>query len=176
MYRLCTTEKTATQQKQFTDTLLLLLQKKSYQEISISELCRSAGLSRNIFYRLFDSKTDVLHALIDYYCVLCSQMDNSNTPREKITSFYTFWKKNKLLLDILDRDDLFTHFVTRGYGCFAHLDIGLAQDEYFICFCAGAFSGLLLKWYHSNFSRSEEEMAAITYELVTKPIIKLANP
>ena len=176
MYRLCTTEKTATQQKQFTDTLLHLLQKQPYQEISISELCRNAGLSRNVFYRLFDSKTDVLHALIDNYCVLCSQLDNSDTSKEKITSFYTFWKKNKFLLDILDRDDLFTHLVTRGYECFAHLDIALAKDEYLICFWSSAFTGLLLKWYHSNFARSEEEMAAITYELVANSIIKLVNP
>lgn len=176
MYRLCTTEKTATQQKQFTDTLLLLLQKQPYQEISISELCRNTGLSRNIFYRLFDSKLDVLHALIDYYCVLCIQMDSSNTPEEKITSFYTFWKKNKFLLDILDRDDLFTHLVTRGYECFGHLDIGPVKDEYLICFCTSAFTGLLLKWYRNDFSRSEEEMGAITYELVAKPIVNILNP
>ena len=79
-------------------------------------------------------------------------------------------------MDILDRDDLVTHLVTRGYECFEHLDIGQAKDEYLICFYASAFTGLLLKWYHNNFSCSEKEMAAITYELVAKPIVNMVNP
>lgn len=176
MYRLCTTEKTAMQQKQFTDTLLLLLQKQPYQEISTSELCRNAGLSRNIFYRLFDSKIDVLHALIDNYCLLCSQSVTTHTPQENITSFYTFWKENKLLLDILDRDNLFTLLVTRGYACWEQIDIGLPKDEYLFCFCVSAFIGVLLKWYHSDFNCSEKEMAAITYEFVSNPILNVEKP
>ena len=49
MYTLCTTEKTALQQKQFEQTFLQMLLEDDYDNITISDLCRKAGLSRKIF-------------------------------------------------------------------------------------------------------------------------------
>ena len=50
----CGKNKTALgSQQQIAKTLLLLLSEKSYQDISMSELCREAGISRQTFYSLF---------------------------------------------------------------------------------------------------------------------------
>ena len=65
MYTLCTTEKTAQQQHQFEQTFLQMLLESHYDEITISDLCRRAGLTRKMFYRLYEKKTDVLYSLID---------------------------------------------------------------------------------------------------------------
>lgn len=43
-----------------TRALLLLMQKKPYSEITISELTEKAGVCRNSFYRNFDSLEDVV--------------------------------------------------------------------------------------------------------------------
>ena len=40
--------------------LLQLMQKKAFDRISITELCRKAGVSRMSFYRNFESKEAVL--------------------------------------------------------------------------------------------------------------------
>ena len=56
MYTLCTTEKTALQQKQFEQTFLQMLLEEDYDNITISDLCRRAELSRKIFYRLFEKR------------------------------------------------------------------------------------------------------------------------
>ena len=66
MYTLCTTEKTALQQRQFEQAFLEYSLEVPYDDITISELCRRAGLSRRIFYRLFERKADVLYALLDH--------------------------------------------------------------------------------------------------------------
>ncbi|MDG3132035.1 TetR/AcrR family transcriptional regulator [Streptococcus suis] len=42
--------------------LLFLLEKKDLKQISISELVRKAGVSRNAFYRNYKSKEDILEA------------------------------------------------------------------------------------------------------------------
>lgn len=47
-----------------TKALLKLLQEKPIEEISISELCKQAGIGRASFYRNFDSKEDILRAYI----------------------------------------------------------------------------------------------------------------
>jgi len=51
------------QQKQqsmqwLTDALLTLMAEKSYGDISITEICTRADLSRRTFYRLYGSKED----------------------------------------------------------------------------------------------------------------------
>ena len=61
MYTLCATEKTAMQQRQFEEAFIELLREYPYDTITISQLCRYAGLSRKIFYRLFERKSDVLY-------------------------------------------------------------------------------------------------------------------
>ena len=66
MYTLCTTEKTAQQQQQFEQTFLQMLLESHYDDITISDLCRRAGLTRKMFYRLFEKKADVLSSLIDH--------------------------------------------------------------------------------------------------------------
>ena len=58
MYRKCTTEKTVFQQKQFEKVLLESMLEMPYKEITVSALCRKTGLTRNIFYRLFEEKDD----------------------------------------------------------------------------------------------------------------------
>lgn len=48
-----------------TDSLLTLLQKKTLGEISISELCETAGVGRTSFYRNFETKEDILRRHIE---------------------------------------------------------------------------------------------------------------
>lgn len=42
--------------------LLFLLEKKELKQISVSELARKAGVSRNAFYRNYKSKEEILEA------------------------------------------------------------------------------------------------------------------
>lgn len=50
--------------EQITGALLKLLQEKSIEEISISELCGLAGIGRASFYRNFNTKEDILRGYI----------------------------------------------------------------------------------------------------------------
>lgn len=42
------------------EALLLLLEKKEYKAITISEICQKAGVTRMSFYRNFEGKDDIL--------------------------------------------------------------------------------------------------------------------
>ena len=43
-----------------TEALFILMRKKPFEEITITEISKLAGVSRISFYRNFDSKEDVL--------------------------------------------------------------------------------------------------------------------
>lgn len=181
MYRQCTTEKTSIQQKQFETTLLAMMQEYAYNEISITELCKTAGLTRNIFYRLFDCKDDVLFFLIDNCFLECSNTYRDANPQEKLIHFFEFWKSKKIILEALNKNQLGVYLVTRGIPCCFLTDIGLQQfidtdlQEYnkeIISFYLSGFVGLLFYWYNNNFHRSAEEMAEIAYQIALKQPFK----
>ena len=48
-----------------TKSLLTLLEKKTIENISISELCDNAGIGRASFYRNFNNKEDILKIYIN---------------------------------------------------------------------------------------------------------------
>ena len=49
------------------NAMLDLMETRPFEEVSITELCKRAGVSRTSFYRFFDSVYDVLQAIEDAY-------------------------------------------------------------------------------------------------------------
>ena len=57
----CGTNKTAMQsQKQIADAMMSLLDEKPFSQITVSELCKAACISRQTFYTLFTSRENVM--------------------------------------------------------------------------------------------------------------------
>ena len=179
MYTLCTTEKTAMQQKQFEQTFLQMLLEDDYDNITISDLCRKAGLSRKIFYRLFEKKADVLNALIDHTIMESDYYvpDESVAPGE-LHRFFAFWQTQKPLLDALLKHNN-SMFLTNRAISFAFREEGSpvrlfgndevkGSQEAIVYYMSGMFS-LLLSWHAQGFEKSIDEMAKLTLYLLTTP-------
>ena len=57
----CGTNKTALQsQRQISEALMALMGEKPFSQITVSELCKAAGISRQTFYTLFTSRENVM--------------------------------------------------------------------------------------------------------------------
>ena len=57
----CGTNKTALQsQRQIAQAMMTLIQVKPYHQITVSELCKAAGISRQTFYSLFTSRENAM--------------------------------------------------------------------------------------------------------------------
>lgn len=181
MYTLCTTEKTALQQLQFEKAFLELSLELPYDDITVSELCRRAGLSRKIFYRLFERKADVLYALLDHTVLdfQTYQPDSSIAPGN-LHRFLAFWQDQKLLLDVLKKNgsshmltDAVIRHMLRDGSEFNHT-LGLNEDpfsrEALIFYVSGIFA-LVLNWHDQGYAQSIDELsAALMYLLATPPV------
>ena len=182
MYTLCTTEKTAMQQKQFEQCFLQMLLERDYDSITISELCRRAGLSRKIFYRLFEKKADILYSMIDRALMEC----DSYTPDESVGSgelhrFFAFWQYKKDLLDALQKHQTGSLLTERAIR-FAMREaespvrkFGAEEEkgsyESIVFYLSGIFS-LLLVWHAQGFQPGIDEMSALMMDILTTPAIK----
>ena len=182
MYHHCTTEKTTLQQETFQGALMHSMQEHPYSNITITDLCIQTGLSRNIFYRLFDCKDDVLYSLLDQYFYACSHALQLSDTKEALSAIFSFWKRNRVVLDILDKNQLGPLLSTRGTLCCLNPDfemVKLIKEEYrcykveILSFYTSAFVGLLFQWYHSGFTRSVEEMTDIGYQMLCRPPINI---
>ena len=182
MYTMCVTEKTAEQQNVFEQVFLQMLLESNYDTITISELCRRAGLSRKIFYRLFEKKQDVLYSLIDHTLIKASSFvpDKSVSPGE-LHRFFAFWRTQKDLLDALlkhQSSSLLTDRAARhvlnedanimhSFGA----DAGKYGFETIVFYLSGIFS-LVLTWHIQGYSHSIDEMSALLMNLLKTPPIK----
>lgn len=179
MYTLCITEKTAQQQKIFEQTFLQMLMENNYDDITVSDLCRRAGLSRKIFYRLFERKADVLYSMIDRALM----ESDSYTPDESVGPgelhrFFAYWQYKKDLLDILLKHqnssmltDRAIRFAMRESGSPVRqfgADAEKGSYQAVVFYLSGIFS-LLLVWHAQGFQQSIDEMSGVLMDLLTKP-------
>ena len=93
--------------------LLELMQEKAYADISISELCRKAALSRNTFYKFFHDKDalldylkeDIALGFVEYKKTIVKEKLGSQM--EAFVHYFAFWYQLRAWVDVLVKNDLF---------------------------------------------------------------------
>lgn len=178
MYRKCVTEISVQHQKQITDALLQLLQKMPLEDITVTRLCETAGVSRRVFYHLFTGKTGVLHALVDQR--LLAMAEPVPGIPDPVLAFFLYWKGQKPFLDALCANGLVCLLQERMIA-------GILQEEYdlihdlhrwgwnqekeVLVFNVSGVIGLVYNWYREGYGKRPEEMAEILRGLLTRPFV-----
>ena len=182
MYTMCSTEKTAQQQLKFEETFLQMLLEMYYDDVTISELCRRAGLSRKIFYRLFEKKADVLYSMLDRALLEsdCYTPEGSGNYTE-LYRFLAYWQQKKDLLDALLKDHTSSVLTDRAILIAKnHLSSPVRSfgpkeiqgcPEAIVFYLSGIFSTLLI-WHEHGFNQSIEELEKLMLTILTTPAMK----
>ena len=185
MYKLCKTEESARRQRSVENALLELMSKKSYYEISITELCEKLAMPRKTFYRYFDSKEDALYALIEhtmseYQSFPASPgQDGVRTLASEIENYYKFWICHKPLLDVLSKNNMLEKILEVSVSFpvkdmvslqkFLPDDSEWAREKIFkFAVCGLCFQ--MIDWYKSGFKTSISDMARISCRTLSKPL------
>ena len=94
-------------QNRIQSTLLSLMGKYPYSKISVSQICLVAKVSRQTYYRLFDTKDDILvlhlHGIISEFLLPKILLDTSATP--ELLQFFLFFSRYRKLLELLCKND-----------------------------------------------------------------------
>lgn len=177
MYKKCITECSVLHQRQVENALLELMQKQSYESITVTQLCQSAGITRRIFYHLFTSKTGALYAMIDHH-ILASGSYRPELSDDALR-FFCFWKDHRALLDVLQANGLAGILLERMISCVLDEEFdlrlwlkrnGWKEEKDIIIFHLSGIIGLVYRWYFSHFRESPEEMAALLVKILTTPL------
>lgn len=142
--------------------LLQLMEKKSFDQVSVTELCEKAGVSRMTFYRSFDGKTDVLRkkcaAITDEFVRTSGISYRKDPLRSYFTKLFTHLLNNRgtALLLLRDgllwvvKDDIDRVFLTAYAGVY---------EEYKTRFITGGIFDVYRLWLENGCRETPEEMA-----------------
>ena len=185
MYKICKTQQSYQRQRIIEDVLIQMMLKEQFNTIKISELCEIAEIPRKAFYRYFDTKEDVLYAVIDHtlmdFANICglTVTDKIFTDIDIMVKFYEFWKERSSFIKALENSNCSSLLVERTVflemnGVGNVINVHSIKDGLFernVFAYTGIFS-IMLTWLRTN-DKTPREMAEITVGIMTKPLFKV---
>ena len=170
------TQNKITKESIFT-ALMILMEKKNFKNISITEVTKKAGVSRMAFYRNYSILEDIISVYLDELFEEYSnhisnykEVDNYELTR----SFFSHFRKHQKLITNLINSDLNILILERSVEflhsfCSSIVHKTLCSPEfekYNIAFIAGGFYNVLMEWSKSGMKESDEAMAKMVYERI----------
>lgn len=157
--------------KCLTEALLILMKKKKIQDISISELCSKAGVSRTGFYRNFNYKEELIYEHMSYmfndYMAEIKRRENLST-YDFAELFFSFFSNHKEFLALLIESniqalllDIFTHNIEEINK---QIELNTNTTDELILktqFLAGGLYHLLFSWVKNGCEPNIESMAKV---------------
>ena len=184
MYKICQTEQSTRRQRELEKGLLLLMLRKNYEDISVSDLCEQMQIPRKSFYRYFSSKDGALYSLIDHMLADFFQMPlpESKTRGNAVGDldlFFAYWYENKAFLDAIQRSSLSGILVQRA-NAFALHEGHLPQklkaapvqlQGLALSFAVCGLMAMTLSWHQQGFPISPDEMTHLAINMLTTPLL-----
>lgn len=181
------TERAVAQQKAICAGLISLMEKESYDDISVSSICQHTGIPRRTFYYYFERKEEVLNDLI-HWLLMESTVEStiftgltSAALLENLTAFFTFWRDvHSRELRILMRNGLEQKLILQclqmisSEACWTDRLDDYSQEEKDVSMMMGISSVMytLFYWCSRDFSQSPEYMAECVTRVLTLPICR----
>ncbi len=154
-----------------TNALLVLMEEKEFKNISITEIATKADLSRRTFYRIFETKEDILVYYIDkLYGEFLQLLNQESDHRFAVTIrlYFQFWYEHRHFLELLRRNEMLPFImnqysrlfpevfqIVKGNHPLAHNTEALS---YAMAFSAGGLLSILLKWAEDGMDKTPEEI------------------
>lgn len=165
------------------EAFLELLKEKSYEELKTTEICKKAQVSRNTFYRKFNSKKDIVETLTDDLIqkyVAQIQKNNPQKFKELIQNVFQFGKNNFDLLKTLSDNNLLAVILKKlnNVGPELYSSVKLpwhtfdSQESVAIMmdFFIGGFWNILTNWINNPSQFEIDTLAEQTTEALEKVI------
>ena len=144
------------------EALLILIRKKEWQDISVTEICEKAGVTRMSFYRSFTGKEDVLRKQIvrvTNQFMAESGIDYLRDSREVyLLKLFRHVARYRERLQVIYRAGLI-HFVQEEFDRVMLTHYEGKYTDYQTSFVAGGIYNVFLLWLKKGCMETPEEMA-----------------
>lgn len=191
MFKRCKTQRSIKRQAEIENAFLTLLVTKSYEDVTVSEVCSQANIPRKAFYRYFACKEGLLEALIEH-TLQGYQGYYENFKRERRTlkgeleCFFSFWlvDPQKTLLKVMIKNSLVGHILKLSQSSrlienvdakkFLPYETDAMRSQIFNFAISGLMT-LMLDWFNGGCKESPAKMAEISCRLIQHPLFPNLN-
>ncbi len=162
-------------QVQISEALIRLMEKKLYSEITVSELCRESGISRQTFYTLFHAKENVVvFTLQKKACELPREPETDASLEQLCRCYSRYICANREFLQLLIESNA-THLlydsIRDSLLCCPEHALS-PRWQYAASYLAGGLTGIMRQCCLTGPAISEETLYGILYELMCGAIWK----
>ncbi|MBR2042626.1 MAG: TetR/AcrR family transcriptional regulator [Oscillospiraceae bacterium] len=144
-----------------------IMEKKPFHEVAVTEVCKKAGVSKNTFYRHFESLSDVIYQSISE--INDSLLEETYALKShKVDDFISIvcrgWYENRVIYKGFTQDE--TIYIIRSMirkdiiEFFERNHIEKGSDDLFFEFFSAAFCIFLRWWCLRDFAQPPEEIGA----------------
>ena len=170
-------EKTQHTKKIISLALYELLLKKTFDEVTVSDICKKAGVSRMTFYRYYTTKDDIFIDFSDerfaefFDAVVRYQNPTLEEFILGMFYFFTTYRRQLLILIkagkeniLLKQLDSYARYLVIG-GKLSNIPFNVLNEQVIPFFVGGIFN-ILLHWIDSPNPESPEEVTKKTMEIL----------
>ncbi len=188
MYKKCKTAPSIMRQKEIESVFLKLLDTRSYEDITVCEICERAGIPRKAFYRYFDGKEGLLKALIEhtllgYQDFYLNFKSGRRTIKGELECFFAFFisEPQMTFLNVMIKNSLVGHILKSSQG--SHLLKNVDAEKFLpnetdsmrtqiFNFVISGLMTLMLDWFNGGHKESPSAMAEMACRLIQEPLFQ----
>ena len=160
--------------------LMRLLKRRSFQRISVGDLCQEAMVSRSAFYVHFEDKYDLMRFTLEYVMKTRAEELKGISIEERMIHLLAGVQENRLLIEHLLTADMSRELLEIVSVTIQQLlEDWMRQNHYLhgrtgeevsmvSAFCAGGMANTIVHWIRGNFASPKEEIARYQSELLMK--------
>ncbi len=161
-----------------TTSLMMLMEQKEYNKITITDITTKAGVSRMAFYRNYETKEDILLKHCDELLAPLEIKIRNNEykdSREFLSSFITMIQDNHLFFYNLIKAQVIDlcreHYVKqmqKNLTEYLNSDMASPKDEYVFHFFAGGLMNVIKAWSYNGAQLSPDDLVDLLNEILIK--------
>ena len=160
-------------QRAIADAMLQLLREKPYAQISVSDLCKAADISRQTFYTLFGSKDNVIVYALQrsrYEPGPGREVCRSARFRDFCRAYSRYIVDQRELLELMVKNDILHCLYDVQYesfmGC-SHFFSGVEGEDrmYLVDFIAGGMNSIAKNYVRTGCTADAEFLERLMYKL-----------
>jgi len=172
------------------DAIMLLMDEKPYDKITVSDITEKAGIARQTFYYTYNDKDDVIfeYLMNSFNADLMSIETAQNNKKQDTILFifdYEYMVKNQKILEkILSVDDIksriFRDLQKYPMSLMEHYKKKLSEEEYLIgryklCYQITGFLSLFFDWFVNGMPMLVEKLVLMINTMNIPKNIQLRN-
>lgn len=179
----------------FDEALLILLQKKDFEFITIKEICEKAGVNRSTFYLHYENTTDLLQECVEMMGKKFKEtFGGSLNDKIKIKSndlkdlifinsdflipYLNFTKENKLLFktyykhpELFKVNNIYSNMFENVFNpILEKFGFDKNDNEYIMAYYINGISSIVIKWVENNCVDSIEKILDLIMKCVRPQI------